>query len=55
LTGSEDPYLLVLTELVLTSDRDKRELYPLLEEPVFYRKYIRRWILEGMEEVKKLK
>jgi hypothetical protein len=45
-----------LVDLVLQLDEEKRQLYPnALEEPYLFRKYIRRWIREGVQEKKRFR
>ena len=51
ITRPEDPILAILLEVTMASVQDGRPLFPNpLEEPLFYRKYFRRWVLEGLKE-----
>ncbi len=49
----DDPVLDTLIELTLQSDTENRPLFPnLIDEPIFYRKYFKRWVHEGLLEYK---
>jgi hypothetical protein len=52
LTGEcDDPILQGLLEITIASINDSRPLYAtLLEEPAFYRKFFRKWVVEGLKE-----
>ena len=39
-----------MIDLVITSDRENRPLFALIEEPHFLRRYVKPWILSGFEE-----
>ena len=54
ITGSGDYVLSVLIDLVISSEREQRPLFPLLEEPLFFRKHIRPWIIAGYAEYSKI-
>lgn len=46
-----DLVLLQLVELTIYSIRNDRPLFPnLMQEPTFYRKNFRQWVVEAMEE-----
>jgi hypothetical protein len=48
---SDDAVLAQLVELVLEEEIEKRPLFPnLLDEPVFFRRYFRRWVMEALKE-----
>jgi hypothetical protein len=48
---SGDAVLAQLVELVLEEEIEKRPLFPnLLDEPVFFRRYFRRWVTEALKE-----
>jgi len=50
---TDDPYLAVLIDLTASSIHEDRPLYPnLRDEPLFYRKYIKRWVREGLDELR---
>lgn len=49
--GSADPVLAIIIDLTLEAERQKRPLFSdALKEPYFFGKYVKRWILEGIEE-----
>ncbi len=49
--GSDDPALGLLVEMTLASILEKRPVFPsLAEEPLFYRRYIYRWVKEALDE-----
>lgn len=52
LTGeSDDPILQGLLEITIASLNDGRPLFAtLLEEPAFYRKFFKNWVIEGLRE-----
>ncbi len=54
---SDDPVLLKLIEITVTSITENRPLFPgsPLNEPSFYRRYFKRWVQEGLEEARKFK
>ena len=44
-----------LVEITINSIRTERELFPNpLEEPYFWRRYFRQWVIEGLQEAKKI-
>lgn len=44
-----------LVGLTLTAIGEARPLFPnLLEEPYFYQRYFRKWVAEGLEELRKI-
>ena len=55
-TGSTDDSVLdYLVGLTLTAIGEARPLFPnLLEEPYFYQRYFRKWVAEGLEELRKI-
>jgi hypothetical protein len=51
LTGTQDRVLMSLIELTLCEVRDGRTLFQSpLDEPVHFRKYFKRWVIEGLQE-----
>ena len=47
----DDPVLDNLIELTILATYENRPLFPdILKEPIFYRKYFKRWVSEGLEE-----
>ena len=54
---SDDLVLLKLIELELVSINEGRPLFTgsPLNDPVFYRRYFRKWVREGLEEAQKFK
>jgi len=47
--------LALLVGLVLESESTKQPIFPsLIDEPVFFRRYIKPWILEGVQEYRSL-
>ena len=49
--GSDDPTLDLLVEMTLASILEKRPVFAsLAEEPLFYRRYIVRWVKEALDE-----
>ena len=49
--GSDDIALNLLIEMTIASIREKRPIFATLaEEPLFYRRYIYRWIKEALNE-----
>lgn len=52
---SDDPVLPLLIGLAVTSITENRPLFPNpFDEPVFYRRYFRKWVEDGLEEVSKI-
>lgn len=52
---SDDPVLPLLIGLAVTSITEIRPLFPNpFDEPVFYRRYFRKWVESGLEEVSKI-
>jgi hypothetical protein len=52
----DDPVLDDILSLIINSIQTERHLYNSpLEEPAFYQKYLRRWVEEGLEELKDIK
>ncbi len=49
--GSDDPTLDLLVEMTIASILEKRPIFhSLAEEPLFYRRYIYRWVKEALDE-----
>jgi hypothetical protein len=47
---NSDKVLVLIIEMVIASIQSERPLFPsLLEEPVFYRRYLRKWVEEELE------
>jgi hypothetical protein len=53
-TGKADSSLDIIVELIFLEYIQDRELFSLYQEPLFYRK-LRKWVLDGLEEVGKIK
>jgi hypothetical protein len=52
----EDPVLGLTLSLIINSIQTERPLYQSpLEEPAFYQTYLRRWVEEGLEELRTIK
>ena len=56
ITGNTDDSVLdYLVGLTLTAIGEARPLFPNpLEEPYFYQRYFRKWVAEGLEELRKI-
>jgi hypothetical protein len=47
----DDPILTLLIDLASVEITEQRALFPNpLDEPVFYRRYFKRWVSEGLNE-----
>ena len=57
ITGhTNDEVLDLLLDITVVSITEGRPLFPNpLEEPVFYRRYFKEWVLEGLEDIQELK
>lgn len=50
-TDTGDAVLSIIIDLTLQAERDNRPLFSNpIKEPYFYSRFVRRWILEGVEE-----
>jgi len=53
--SGDDRMLAIVLDIVLSSIADGRPLYPnIFDEPIFYRRYIKPWIEEGLREAAKI-